>query len=154
MTNIACDDRREIDLLAVNPKTLEKYHIEVTGKTRKNHSLRERDLDNFYKRKFEHPKVKEKTREIFGDSNYGKVLVVWNAQDNFAELPKLAKEKYGIEVLGLRHMIRKFMQERITIGSRDDFSRVMELVFLVLKEEKDFRTIQNKHFEEIRHAER
>ena len=76
---------------------------------------------------------------MFGDVKYHKVLVVWNTQDNFEVLPKIAEKQYGIEIVGLRGMIHEFTRNNITSGSRDDVLRLMELVYLSQKEEGALR---------------
>jgi len=148
MTNIRLKGGKEIDLLAVNPKTGEKYHVEVRAPTSPAFALREkdtskgrayrRDLDYFSREKFNHPIVLDKIRELIGGSEYYKILVVWSTQDNFAKLPQIAEEKYDIQIWGLRGMIHDLIQQRITLGSRDDVLRIMELVSLVRKEESAF----------------
>lgn len=150
MTNIRLKGNKEIDLLAINPKTEEKFHVEARISTSRGFALKEKDtytskgrphkrgLDYFEKEKFNHPIVVGKIHELFGDSNYRKVLIVWNTEDNFAHLPQLAKEKFNIEIWGLRHFLRAFMFKRLTIGSRDDILRTMELVASILQEEKRF----------------
>lgn len=166
MANIKCNGNKEIDLLAINPKTLEKYHVESRATT-KGFPLREKDtyvskgthkgsahrrgLDFFSEKKFNHPSVTKKIHELFGNSKYRKILVVWNTEDNFAQLPKIALEKYGIEVYGLRGMIHGLMQNMVTSGSRDDVLRIIELVSLVRQEEKGFALVKEleKETEEL-----
>jgi hypothetical protein len=82
--------------------------------------------------------VKQKIREVFGEVPYHKILVVWNTQDNFEILPRIAEKQYGIEVMGLRGMIHEFTHKKVTSGSRDDILRVLELVYLPEHEEKAF----------------
>jgi hypothetical protein len=96
-------------------------------------------IDFFHREKFNHQFVREKIQEIFGNSKYCKILVVWNTEDNFAQLPQIAKQKYDFEVRGLRGIIHDLTQKRVTFGSRDDVLRIMELVSLVEHEEKAFR---------------
>jgi hypothetical protein len=79
MTNVRCKGGKEIDLLAVNPKTGQKYHVEsrvsTTFKlkeeaTRKGNGTTHRDgLDYFQKEKFEHPAVLERARNLLGASD-------------------------------------------------------------------------------------
>jgi len=150
MTNIRLKKGKEIDLLALNPKTGEKWHVEARVSTARGFALREKDtytsrgrphkrgLDYFAREKFDHPVVKEKIRELIGDSRYRRVLAVWNTEDNFVHLPQLAKEKYDIEIWGIRHLLWEFMKEKKTTGSRDDILRTMELVSSIIKEERAF----------------
>ena len=150
MTNIKCEGNKEIDLLAINPITMERYHIEsrisTTFKLRleatytKNGRCHKNGLDYFHKEKFEHPAVKKKIRELFGNEKYTKVLFIWDAQDKFADTPRIAKEKYCIEIMGLRAVIGVFKELKLPSGSRDDVLRIMELVSLVDKEEESLRS--------------
>lgn len=126
------------------------FHVESGVGTSPSFNIREKDthtskgrphkigLDYFQKEKFDHPVVKEKITTIFGDSNYNKILVIWNTQDSFAKLPIIPKEKYGFELWGLRGMIHTFMKKKVTAGSRDDILRTMELVASTRQEEKAF----------------
>jgi len=144
MTNIQLKGKKEIDLLAINPITLERYHVEAristTFKLRleatytKDGRCHKDGIDYFHKEKFEHPIVKQKIHELFGDSDYHKVLVVWDTKDNFKVLPKIAEKEYGIEIRRLRDMIQHFMMRKVTSGSRDDVLRLMELIALEKRE--------------------
>jgi hypothetical protein len=145
MTNIKCKkDNKEIDLLAINPETLERYHVEsriaTTFKLKdkatytKDGRCHKNGLDYFHKEKFNNPIVQEKIKEFFGENSYHKWLVVWDwnkeGSNEFA-FKELAEKQYGIEVVTLRAMIFRFMKCRITSGSRDDILRTMELVRLM-----------------------
>jgi hypothetical protein len=154
MTNIQLKGKKEIDLLAINPITQQYYHVEsrisTTFKLRieatytKDGRCHKDGLDYFDKEKFEDLTVKQRIREVFGDVPYHKVLVVWNTQDNFAEIPKIAEQKYGIGVMGLRGMIHEFTHKQVTSGSRDDVLRLMELIAL---EERELHLEILKQFE-------
>jgi hypothetical protein len=147
MTNIQLKGKKEIDLLAISPTTNQYFHVESRVSTafklkpKATYSkgrCRKDGLDYFQKEKFEHPTVKQKIHEVFGDADYHKVLVVWNTEDNFAEMPSIAEQQYGIELMGLRGMIHEFTHKKITSGSRDDVLRMLELVNLLEHEEKAF----------------
>jgi hypothetical protein len=141
MTNVRCKGGKEIDLLALDPKTGVRYHIEVTVLTSKSFALREKDtftstgkvhkrgLDYFHKEKFEHQAIQEKIREFFGNHYHHRVLLVWHAQDRFIGfLTKIAKKKYDIELLSFQTIIHVLSQRKYSIGSRDDIMRTMELI--------------------------
>jgi hypothetical protein len=163
MTNIRCKGGKEIDLLAMNPATLEKYHVEARISTSRGFAIREKDthtskgrahkigLDYFQKQKFEHPVMKDRIHGLFGESDYRKILVVWNTEDDFLVLPRIAKEKYGFEVLGLRNIIHELMQKKGSTGSRDDIMRLMELIALEEKEaqRESFRLIEKAIKEKV-----
>lgn len=136
MTNIRCRGSKEIDLLAVNPKTEEKYHVESRVGTSPSFKIREKDthtsegrphkigLDYFHKEKFEHPIVKGKVREFFGDSKYRKWLVVWHVQNE--NLVVKALHEYGIEIYWIHELIANLRQQKLTSGSRDVVLRMIE----------------------------
>ena len=147
MTNIRCKGNKEIDLLAINPRTLEKYHVEARISVSKSFALREKDtytskgkayrigLDYFSEKKFNHPMITEKIRQFFGESDYHKVLVVWHA-GNLPAYSRIALEKYGFDVWALRNIFTELVEKGCTSGSRDDVIRVVELLSLYNKEIK------------------
>ena len=138
MTNIMLKGGKEIDLLAINPVSGEKFHIEVRIATGKGFRLRMKDtqtkkgykhrrgLDTLNEIKFAHPIVTNKTKQIFGTSEYKKVLVVWNVQN--IEVIKGAKDIYNIEIWKLSGIMREMMAEIGTKSYRDDVLRVVQLI--------------------------
>jgi hypothetical protein len=92
MTNIRLKGGKEIDLLAFNPRTGEKYHVEARVSTTSAFKLRlhdtklkdgrvhRRGLDFFNKQKFNHPTVLKKIHELFHSEKYRKILVIWRAR--------------------------------------------------------------------------
>jgi len=150
MTNIKCKGNKEIDLLAINPETPEKYHVESYVSTSKSWALKKGDLAYFNKRKFEHTTVKEKIRETFGNSGYRKVLVVWDTEKN-ANVSEMAKNQFNIEVWLMKDLLNKLM-EKIVSGSRDDVLRLIELMYHSTKEywNKIFDILYNPKSEEKR----
>jgi hypothetical protein len=129
MTNVLLPQRREIDVLAIDPRTLERYHIEVNAWTSHDDKVKQDWLDEFQEKKFEYPTVKQKIREVFGDVAYHKVLVVWDIKND--QVTDAAKEKFDIEIR-LMGEILKELQEAVSRGkikgSRDDILRTVELV--------------------------
>ena len=131
-----CRGGKEIDLLAFNPKTGEKYHVESSVGTSNSFKIREKDtftskgrphkigLDYFNREKFEHPIVKEKIREYFGDSKYHKWLVIWHIQNE--ELVTKAYLEYKIEIYWIHELIANLRQQKLTRGSRDIVLRLIE----------------------------
>jgi len=93
MTNIMLEGGKEIDLLAFDPITKERYHVEVRVATGRGFRLRmvdtqtkngrkhRRGLDTLNEIKFAHPTVAKVIREIFGSGEYKKVLVVWEVEN-------------------------------------------------------------------------
>jgi hypothetical protein len=129
---------KEIDLLAVNPISGEKYHIEVRVAIGKGFRLRlidtqtkngrkhRRGMDTLNKIKFSHPTVAKAVLEIFGSDEYGKVLVVWDVeQDSVIEQ---AKSLYGIEVWKMSDIMGELIREVKTKAYRDDVLRTIQLI--------------------------
>jgi hypothetical protein len=140
MTNIMLEGGKEIDLLAGNPRSVEKYHVEVRVAIGKGFRLRIKDtqtkngrkhrrgLDTLSAIKFEPPIVVNSVRRIFGSSDYKRVLVVWDVQSN--EVVKQAKVVYGIEVWKMPDIIDQIMKRVETKAHRDDVLRTLQLVRL------------------------
>ena len=87
MTNVVLSGGKEIDLLAINPISGEKFHIEVRVAIKgfrlrlvdtqtKSGRKHRRGLDTLSKIKFVHPTVVNGVKEVFGCGDYRKVLVV------------------------------------------------------------------------------
>ena len=138
MTNVMLEGGKEIDLLAINPQTNEKYHIEVRIATGRGFCLRMKDtqtkkgykhrrgLDTLNEVKFAHPVVAAKVKEIFGTGEYRKVLVVWDVESS--EVIKQAKAVYGIEVWRISDILNEIKKELKTQPFRDDVLRTLQLV--------------------------
>jgi len=141
MTNVRCKGRKEIDLLAINPRTNEKYHVEVRVGTSPGFQIRTKDtytfkgrphkigLDYFKKEKFEHPYVASKIREIFSDSNYSKVLVAWAVQ-NEGVIEK--GKELGIEIWLMTKILFRLIADEGIVGARDDILRTIEFMSLLM----------------------
>jgi hypothetical protein len=137
MTNIMLEGGKEIDLLAVNPISGEKYHIEVRIATRgfrlrlidtqtKKGQKHRRGLDTLNEIKFAHPTVSSAVKEIFGGVEYKRILVVWAAEeDNVIEK---ANSVYGIEIWKMSGIIDELMGEVKSRPHRDDILRTLQLV--------------------------
>lgn len=138
MTNIRCNRGKEIDLLALNPSTKEKYHVESRVLTtfelkekaskRLNGRTRRDGLDYFQKEKFEPKEVSMKIKEFFGDSDYVKVLVVYDTTKPTYPFIQKAFKKYGMKVVLIRDIIADLKEDVKVRGSRDDVVRFVELV--------------------------
>jgi hypothetical protein len=152
MTNIKCRGGKEIDLLAINPKTLRKYHVEIRVATKR--KIREEDgmfyywkqsrdsmsrtgLDYFQRHKFEDKRVKEKIHEIFGDSEYVKVLVVSKTQEPIYPFIEKAWNQSRILIVLINDVIADLKEEAEIKGSRDDVMRFVELIALQERENQD-----------------
>jgi hypothetical protein len=138
MTNIMLSGGKEIDLLAFNPKTAERFHIEVRvcigrgfrlrmidTQTKKGQKHR-RGMDTLNEIKFSPPAVVDGCREILGCNEYKKILVVWDVQE--PNVIEQAKRLYGIEVWQISNIINELMGEVGTKAYRDDILRTVQLI--------------------------
>jgi hypothetical protein len=138
MTNVMLEGGKEIDLLAVNPISAEKYHIEVRvamGKgfrvrlidtQTKNGRKHRRGMDTLNEIKFSHRTVVKAVKEIFGSSVYKKVLVVWDVEEK--SVIEQAKSLYGIEVWKMSDIMGELIHEVKTKAYRDDILRTIQLI--------------------------
>jgi hypothetical protein len=126
MTNIRCSGQKEIDLLAVNPKTGEMFHVESHVWTERR--LNSTELAELVENKFNDSKVKEKISEFLKESDYKKWLVV-SPQDVNQELNEYARKR-GIEIWYIDVMVNMIMEKMKRFGSRDHIIRMLEIVKL------------------------
>jgi len=137
MTNIVLSGGKEIDLLAVNPVSGEKFHIEVRVAIKgfrlrlvdtqtKSGRRHRRGLDTLNEIKFAHPTVVNAVKKIFGSGEYKKVLVVWDVQDN--KVIEQAKSIYDIEIWRISDIISELMREVKSRAYRDDVLRTIQLI--------------------------
>jgi len=145
LPSIRCEGQLEIDLLAIDLVSLDRYHIEsgvsVSGayskltnqpyspdvlKQRTKQAGQRRTLGYFSDRKFGDPHVVSKLKEYgFEDGNYRKIIVTWGWQDGVEEAARAA----GILLWDFRDLIHE-IAERFT-GDRtyfgDDTLRTLHL---------------------------
>ena len=138
MTNIMLEGGKEIDLLAFDPISKEKYHIEVRVATGKGFRLRlidtqtkkgrkhRRGLDTLNEIKFAHSTVVNAVKEIFGGGEYKKVLVVWNVEDS--KVIGQAKSIHNIDVWKMADLMNQLMREVKTKPYRNDVLRTIQLI--------------------------
>lgn len=138
MTNVVLRGGKEIDLLAFNPVSGDEFHIEVRIATGRGFRLRMKDtqtkngrkhkrgLDTLNEIKFAHPIVTDKVKQIFGSSDYKKVLVVWDVQKS--EVIEQAKAIYGIEIWKISDILSEIVKEVKTRPYRDDVLRTLQLI--------------------------
>jgi len=138
MTNVVLGGGKELDLLAYNPRTGEKYHIEVRVTIGRGFRIRlidtqtkdgrkhRRGLDTLNEIKFVHPTVTNKVKQIFGSSDYRRVLVVWEVQDS--KVIEQAKAVYSIEVWKISDILSELEKEVKTRSYRDDVLRTIQLI--------------------------
>jgi len=130
---------KEIDLLASNPITGEKYHIEVRVATGRGFRLRlidtqtkngrkhRRGLDTLNEIKFAHPTVVNAVKEIFGRGAYRKVLVVWDVEDTKV-IEQAKRNPYNIEIWKISDIMSELIREVKTKAYRDDVLRTIQLI--------------------------
>lgn len=132
MTNIKCKGKREIDLLAINPKTLDKYHVESSVWTTS--PFKRERIERFLSDKFDNPQVKNRTQEIFGSEDYSRVLVLWDVFD--LSLVPWAQANFNFKIWFMDNLLNQLMKKRVWKGWRDDVLRTLELVSLMQKKAK------------------
>jgi hypothetical protein len=108
MANVPLRGGKEIDLLAINPITKEKFHVEAMISLSSRLRLKDTytpkgrprriGLDYFIKEKFFHPTMVEAVNDIFGlEPEHQKVLVVWGFPDkSFSEEARKHGLKFSI----------------------------------------------------------
>jgi hypothetical protein len=137
MTNIRCKGGKEIDLLAINPKSLEKYHVEARVSTSHSFALRAKDhstrsssyrrgLNYFIKEKFNHPLVVKTIKEFFGSGNYSKILVVFHVDRR--RFDAWDADEIGVKIWLITDIIETLMMRQKSMGSRDQIMRTLELM--------------------------
>jgi hypothetical protein len=145
LPNIRCDGQMEIDLLVIDPVSLDRYHIEsgvsVSGsyskltnhpyspdvlKQRTKQAGQRRTLGYFRDRKFGDPNVVKRLADYgFKQGNYTKVVVTWGWQGGVEE----AATETGIVLWDFRDLIHEiaetFTGDRTYFG--DDTLRTLHL---------------------------
>jgi len=149
--NIKCGGQFEIDLLAIDPVTLNRYHIEsgvsVSGsyskltdkpfssadlKQRVKQAGQRRTLGYFIERKFGEPSILETLKTYgFEEGEYIKVIVSWGWTDEAEQSAKT----HGIELWDFRKIVQEiaetFKGERSYFT--DDTMRTLHLYSLATK---------------------
>ena len=136
MTNIMLEGGKEIDLLAVNPISGEKFHIEVRVTIVKGFEIRLKDtqtknghkhgrgVDTLDDIKFK--PVAKAAEGIFSTANYRKVLVVWEVEEK--NVIEQARDVYGIEIWKMSDILSELIREVKTKAYGDDVLRTSQLV--------------------------
>ncbi len=121
--NIKCPAQYEIDLLAIDPLNLDRYHIEsgvsISGsyskltaneyneeklKTRVKAAGQRRTLGYFVNRKFDaKPVLQTLERYGFHPGNYSKIIVTWG----WGEGAKEEADKHNIQLWDFREILRE-----------------------------------------------
>jgi hypothetical protein len=154
LPNIPCAGQFEIDLLAMNPVTCERYHIEsgvsVSGaysklsakkfdparlKERNHQAEQRRTLGYFVDRKFGDPNVVKRLRDFgFKKGNHSRIIVSWGWQAGVEAQAKAA----GVILWDFRDLIKEigeaFVEDRTYFG--DDTLRTLHLFVLALSATK------------------
>ena len=134
--NIRCAGQNEIDLLAIDPKTLDRYHIEVSisisqgfrkltakpydpglAKQRVHQASQRRTIGFFAEKKFPTPSVIDRLAEfVFEPGNYTRVIATWGWEDEAAEVAA----EHGIELWDFRDIVSRIAGH--IRGSREYFA--------------------------------
>lgn len=134
--NVRCAGQNEIDLIAIDPVSLARYHIEVSisisqgfrkltakpfdrekVKERVHQASQRRTLGFFAERKFDAPTVLERLKKFgFGPGKYTRIIVTWGWDEGVAELAGEA----GIQLWDFRDIIRDIAAN--IRGSREYFA--------------------------------
>jgi len=150
--NIKCPGQYEIDLLAINPINLDRYHIEsgvsISGsyskltvkpynekdlKTRLKTAGQRRTLGYFVERKFGAEPVMETLKKYgFTKGNYSKVVVSWGWKKEVEKEAKRKKVQLWDFRLILREIAQEFQKERVYFT--DDTLRTLQLFTRAMKQ--------------------
>jgi len=134
--NVRCDGQNEIDLIAIDPKTGARSHIEVSvsisqgfgkltnkpfdpekAKERVHKASQRRTLGYFVEAKFSRASVVNRLTEYgFEAGKYKRIIVTWGWEDG---VPEVAA-KAGVELWDFRSMMREIAEE--IEGSREYFA--------------------------------
>jgi len=121
--NVRCAGQNEIDLVALDPVSLARYHIEVSvsisqgfrkltakpydvekAKQRVHQASQRRTVGFFVEKKFSSPGVIEKLKKMgFETGKYGRIVVTWGWDDSASEAAQAA----GIELWDFPTMMRE-----------------------------------------------
>ena len=143
--NIKCTGQFEIDLLAIDPKTLKKYHIEssisISGgfsrlttkpfsteqlKERAQQAEQRRTIGYFAQRKFGAPEVIAKLEQYgFKHGQYEKIVVTWG----WTAEAEIEAEHQGIKLWDFKQLITDIAGEsgRSKTYYTDDTLRTLQL---------------------------
>jgi hypothetical protein len=102
------------------------FRLRMKDTQTKNGRKHRRGLDTLNEIKFVHTSVTNKVGEIFGSSDYKKVLVVWEVQDS--NVVEQAKDEYNIEVWKISDVMSQMMKVIGTKSYRDDVLRTVQLI--------------------------
>jgi hypothetical protein len=143
--NIKCKGQYEIDLLAIDPKTGDRYHVESTvsvsrgfskltadpfdpeaHRQRVKKARQRRTIEFFHERKFTPPEVLKTLAEYgFRDDNYSRVVVSWDWTPEAEE----QAASFGIELWRFPHILNEISEtlEGIRAYFADDTLRTLQL---------------------------
>jgi hypothetical protein len=149
--NIRCDGQQEIDLLAIDPASGHRYHIEVsvsissgfskiTGKSydaerakvRVEQAGQRTTLGHFREKKFAAPVVTKKLAEFgFRPGEYGQIIVAWDWTDEAEQQAEAA----GIVMWRISDLMRDISEQARSGRSyfTDDTLRTLHLYAMSMK---------------------
>ena len=149
--NIKCEGQYEIDLLAIDPVSVNRYHIEsgvsvsggfsnLTGddfsldmlRQRTKQASQRRTVGYFRDRKFTSPSVLAKLAEYgFTGENYERVIVSWG----WTDAAKKQADEAGIQLWDFRHVMLEIANNASgRTYFTDDTLRTLQLLIKSLEE--------------------
>jgi hypothetical protein len=102
------------------------FRIRLVGSQTKSGRKHKRGLDTLNEIKFSPPTVTNTITKIFGSNKYGKVLVVWEVEED--SVVEQAKNLYGIEIWKMPEILSELIREVKTKAYRDDVLRTAQLI--------------------------
>ncbi len=152
--NIRCDGQHEIDLIAINPQTLERYHIEtsisispkfsmLTANTFDAESLKvrikkpvmRRMIGYFVEAKFNVVSVINRLAQFgFAEGKYARIIVTWG----WTQDAEIQAKEFAITLWDFRIMMREIAENMNKLNAyfTDDTLRTLQLYVGALKANK------------------
>jgi hypothetical protein len=107
--------------------TIEKaFRLRLIDTHTKDGRKHRRGLDTLNEIKFLPPAVVRAVTEIFGSSDYRKVLVVWEVENE--NVIEQARDQYSIEVWRMHDILNELIRKVGSKGFRDDVLRTVQLI--------------------------
>ncbi|MGD0494787.1 MAG: hypothetical protein ABSB28_01950 [Candidatus Bathyarchaeia archaeon] len=107
--------------------TIEKaFRLRLIDTQTKNGRKHRRGMDTLNAIKFAPQTVTKAAEEMFGTSEYRKVLVVWDVEDE--SVIEKGKSLYRIEIWKMSDLINQLTQRVNTKSYRDDVLRTIQLI--------------------------
>lgn len=141
ISNVKCKQNKEIDILAIDPLSNKKYHIEVSvhittpfqklttneiERGKGDEAKRRRTLKFFVEDKFNDTNILEKLKDYGFSEDYGKVIVTYDVEES--EEMKQALEENKIAIWKIHDLIKEIMENVDSKYYSDDILRTIQLI--------------------------